>query len=56
MNNSSAQLPAEATAAFTHIFLSLDLLDEKIQNDETRSILSVIRRNTERLQKLIQPT
>ncbi len=56
MNTSSTQLPAEATAAFTHIFLSLDLLDERILNEETRSILSVIRRNAERLQKLIQPT
>ena len=55
MNNSSAQLPAEATAAFTYIFLSLDLLEEGILNKETRSLLSVIRKNTERLQSLIQP-
>ena len=55
MNTSSTRLLAEAAAAFTHIFLSLDLLEEEILNEETRTILTVIRQNAERLQKLIQP-
>ena len=55
MNTTSAQLPVEATAAITHILLSLDLLEEGMLNEETRSLLTVIRKNTERLQSLIQP-
>ena len=55
MNTSPAQLPVEATSASTHIFLSVDLLEEGILNEETRSLLTVIRKNTERLQTLFQP-
>ena len=55
MNTPTSGLPVEATAAFTHIFLSLDLLEEGLLSEETRSLLSVIRKNTERLQSLIQP-
>jgi hypothetical protein len=54
MNAPSTPLRREAAAPFTHIFLSLDLLESGHQNDENRSYLTIIRKNTERLQRLIQ--
>jgi hypothetical protein len=54
MTTPTTALQREATAAFTHIFLSLDLLESDHQSDENRSYLDIIRKNTERLYRLIQ--
>ena len=54
MTTPSTPLLKEANAPFTHIFLSLDLLERNLQSDENRSYLDIIRKNTERLQRLIQ--
>jgi hypothetical protein len=54
MTTPTTPLLREAAAPFTHIFLSLDLLESNLQSDETRSYLDIIRKNTERLQRLIQ--
>lgn len=54
MNFPSTPLQQEAVAPFTHIFLSLDLLENELINDECRSYVAIIRKNTERLKKLIQ--
>jgi hypothetical protein len=53
MNSPSTPLQQEAVAPFTHIFLSLDLLENEMMNEECRSCLAIIRQNTERLKKLI---
>ena len=53
MNTPSTALHAEAVAPFTHIFLSLDLLEEGKMNEEILAYLSIIRQNTIRLQNLI---
>jgi hypothetical protein len=54
MNSASTPLQQQAVAPFTHIFLSLDLLETGNLNSEHRSYLAIIRHNAERLQKLIQ--
>ena len=54
MNSPTTQLQYEAVAPFTHIFLSLELLEAGSLNEENRSYLNIIRKNTERLQSLIQ--
>jgi hypothetical protein len=53
MNSPSTPLQQQAIAPFTHIFLSLDLLENEMMNDECRSYLAIIRQNTERLKNLI---
>jgi nitrogen-specific signal transduction histidine kinase len=54
MNTSSEQLLSEANAPLAHIILSLDLLETNIHNEDNKTYLSIIRQNTERLQKLIR--
>jgi hypothetical protein len=54
MNSPSTPLQQQAVAPFTHIFLSLDLMEAGTLNNEQRVYLAIIRQNTERLQKLVQ--
>ena len=51
--NSPTQLQQQAVAPFTHIFLSLDLLETEIMDEVSRSYLDIIRQNTEKLRLLI---
>jgi hypothetical protein len=53
MNSPSTPLQQETVAPFTHIFLSLDLLENEKMNDDCRSYVAIIRKNMERLRKLI---
>ena len=50
----STNLQRDAIAPLTHIFLSLDLLESSVTNEEVRSYLAIIRQNAERLQSLLQ--
>jgi hypothetical protein len=54
MNTPTTALQRDSTAPFTHIFLSLDLLETVPMDPEGHSYLEIIRQNAERLQKLIQ--
>ncbi len=54
MSTPTTRLQRDTVAPFTHIFLSLDLLDACSLNEENRSYLTIIRQNTERLQLLIK--
>ena len=54
MNSLTTPLNNEAVAAFTHIYLALDLLDAETKNEEVRSYLTIIRKNSQRLQQFIQ--
>jgi hypothetical protein len=54
MTTPTTSLQRDAIAPLTHIFLSLDLLESDLMNEETRSYLMIIRQNLERLQRLIQ--
>lgn len=54
MTSLSTNLQRDAVAPLTHIFLSLDLLETSVTNEEIRSYLAIIRQNAVRLQTLIQ--
>jgi nitrogen-specific signal transduction histidine kinase len=54
MTSPTTNLPRDAVAPLTHIFLSLDLLETSEMNEEIRPYLNIIRENTERLQSLLQ--
>ena len=54
MNSPSTRLQQQAVAPFTHIFLSLDLLETDIVDEVSRSYLDIIRQNTEKLRQLIR--
>ncbi len=51
--NSPTTLQQQANAPFTHIFLSLDLLENEMMSEDSRSYLAIIRQNTDRLKQLI---
>lgn len=51
--NSKTTLQQESNAPFTHIFLSLDLLESEMMNEDSRSYLTIIRQHIERLKQLI---
>jgi hypothetical protein len=54
MNNTLSTLERESVQPFTHIFLSLDLMESNPMSEEFRDCINIIRRNTERLEQLIK--
>jgi hypothetical protein len=54
MKTSTEPLLSEANAPLAHIFLSLDLLETNSNNEDNNTYFSIIRQNTERIQKLIR--
>ena len=54
MSSPTTALQYDAIAPFTHIFLSLELLETSDLSEDHRAYVAVIRKNVERLQLLMQ--